>query len=107
MPQYALRLMFEWGGGCLWCGNDTARDRFGVGPVEDCLPLGPDTRRRLEQLSRWHDGALDWKYPPDPSPWLPDEWERFGRAATDLLAVIRAELGSDFDVTYGSGEQPR
>lgn len=30
-PRYHLRLMFEWGGGCLWSGNDAARDAFDVG----------------------------------------------------------------------------
>lgn len=25
---YKVRLMFEWGGGCIWCGNDAALERF-------------------------------------------------------------------------------
>ena len=98
--HFVLRLMFEWGGGCLWCGNDAARDRFGVGPVEDRLPLTPQTRRRLPELSVWHDGALNQEYPPDPGAWSAAERQRFEQAAGELLAAVQGELGSDFDVVY-------
>lgn len=37
-PQFIVRLMFEWGGGCLWGGNDAARATFDVGPIEERLP---------------------------------------------------------------------
>lgn len=100
-PRYTVRLMFEWGGGSLWCGNDAARDAFGVGNIEDELPLSAETRRRLEELSVWHDTALNWDYPPDPGPWTPEEEARFDRAAQEILQTLRAELGSDFEVVYG------
>ena len=96
--RFTLRLMFEWGGGCLWCGNDAAFAAFGSGPVEDRLPLTPATRQRLVEMSAWHDGALDWNYPPDPSPWTAAERERFDQAATEVLGVVRAELGPSFEV---------
>jgi hypothetical protein len=99
-PRYAIRLMFEWGGGCLWCGNDAARDAFDVGDIEDRLPLSAETRRRLEELSVWHDTALDWDDPAGPSPWTPDEDARFHAAAAEVLERIRAELGPDFQVEY-------
>ncbi len=98
--RFVVRLMFEWGGGCLWCGNDAARAAFGVGPVEDRLPLSPTTRQRLVELSAWHDGALDRKYPPDPSPWSAEERNQFERAAGEVLAVVRAELKPEFEVVY-------
>jgi hypothetical protein len=98
--RYVIRLLFEWGGGCLWCGNEAARRTFGVGPVEDRLPLTPNTRCELQRLSAWHDGALDWNHPPHPGPWSDAEHQRFEKAASEVLAVIRAELGSDFEVVY-------
>lgn len=99
-PRYRIRLMFEWGGGCLWCGNDAARDAFDVSDIEDRLPLSDETRRRLGELSVWHDTALDWDDPAGPSPWTADEDARFDRAAAEVLERIRAELGPEFEVEY-------
>ena len=98
--RYHLRLMFEWGGGCLWCGNDAARDAFDVGPIEGRLPLSSQTRQRLEELSAWHNRSLDWDDPAGPGPWPPDEYARFEPAAGEVLERIRAELGPDFHVKY-------
>jgi hypothetical protein len=99
-PRYVLRLMFEWGGGCLWCGNEAARAKFDVGPVEDLLLLSPETHRRLDELSVWHDQALNWDYPPDPGPWSPEEYERFDQAANELLMAVKDELGPEYEVRY-------
>src|SRR5215207_3521401 len=98
--RYVVRLMFEWGGGSLWCGNDDARERFDVGPIEERLPLSTGTRRRLDELSRWHDQSLDWANPPDPGPWTAEEGARFNQAAKELRATIQAELGPGFEVVY-------
>ena len=98
--KYVIRLMFEWGGGCLWCGNDLALKTFDVGPIEDRLPLSDSVRSRLAEMTAWHDGSLNWEYPPDPGPWTPEEYSRFEKAASDVLAIIRAELGGDFEVVY-------
>jgi hypothetical protein len=97
---YRIRLMFEWGGGSLWCGNAAALDRFDVGAIEDRLPLSPQTRERLEELSVWHDQSLNQEYPPDPSPWTPDEEARFAAAAEQMRATIQRELGPEFEVVY-------
>jgi hypothetical protein len=94
--------MFEWGGGCLWCGNDAARAQFDVGPIEDRLPLSSQTRRRLHELSEWHDQSLNWAYPPDPGPWTAEEYARFEQAVQELLVVIQSELGPTFQVVYTS-----
>ena len=96
--RYRIRLMFEWGGGCLWCGNDAARERFDVGPIYDVLPVSVEARRCLEELSAWHDGSLNRDYPPDPGSWTAEEYERFEAAVQGILAKIRADLGSEFEV---------
>ena len=98
--RYRIRLMFEWGGGALWCGNDVALERFDVGPIEDRLPISEKTRQRLNELSALHDTALNWEYPPDPGPWTKEENERFDAKATDLLSAIREELGPAYEVVY-------
>ena len=92
--------MFEWGGGCLWCGDDAARQQFDVGPIEARLPLSRPTRRKLEQLSAWHDQSLNREYPPDPGPWSPDESASFDSAAEEILGIIQQELGPDFQIVY-------
>lgn len=98
--RYHVKLMFEWGGGCLWAGNDAALRAFGVGNIEDALPLSDGTRARLEELSTWHDSSLNWDDPAGPGPWTPGEHEDFERAAGEVLETIRTELGPDFHVEY-------
>jgi hypothetical protein len=90
--------MFEWGGGCLWPANAAARAAFDVDHAEDRLPLSAETRQRLEELSEWHDTSLDWDDPAGPGPWTPEEEVRFKEAAEEILEIIRAELGPDFQV---------
>lgn len=99
-PRYHLRLMFEWRGGCLWPRNDAAREAFDGDYAEDRLPLSDETRRRLEELSQWHDTSLDWDDPAGPSPWPAGEFERFDHAAGEVLERVRAELGPDYRVDY-------
>jgi hypothetical protein len=100
VPHYQLRLMFEWGGGCLWSGNDAVLHRFGYGPLDEILPITAATRGRLGELSIWHDRSLNWEYPPDPGPWDEDERERFNSEALGILQTIRSELGPEFVVEY-------
>ena len=97
---FRIRLMFEWGGGSLWCGNDAALKEFDVGPVEEKLSLGDVTLERLNALSQWHDTALNWEYPPDPSPWNPDEYTKFEAEALAFLTELQAELGPEFEIVY-------
>lgn len=95
-----IRLMFEWGGGALWCGNDVASARFCAGPIEESLPLSLETLARINTFSTWHDTSLNWDYPPDPGPWSAAEYSRFDEAVMDLLTVIQRELGGAFVVVY-------
>lgn len=97
---YDLRLMFEWGGGYLWCDNDAARAAFDVGSIEDRLPLSESLRKKLDDLSRLHDVALNWEYPPDPGPWSREEYAAFEDAVCQVLPLLREELGADFSVRY-------
>lgn len=98
--MYELKLMFEWGGGVIWCGNDSARDRYGIGPIEDVLPLSKKVLRKLNDLSELHDQALDWDNPPGPSPWSDREFKAFEQMALETLGILRVELGSEFVIQY-------
>jgi hypothetical protein len=46
----------------------------------------------------WHHASLNWDYPPDPGPWTQAECDRFNAAVAELVAAIRVELGSDYEV---------
>lgn len=98
--RFRIRLMFEWGGGALWCGNEATLAKFSAGPIEEKLPLRATTIERLGHMTRWHDTALNWDYPPDPGPWEAVEYKKFDDAAEALLAVIQEELGIGFEVIY-------
>ncbi|OED49092.1 hypothetical protein AB838_08370 [Rhodobacteraceae bacterium (ex Bugula neritina AB1)] len=92
--------MFEWGGGCLWCLNDAAFKRFDVGPVEESVGLTPQIKERLQQLTEWHDTALNWEYPPDPGSWTKEQYDEFDIAALDVLNKVRLSLGPKYRVFY-------
>jgi hypothetical protein len=98
--MHALRLMFDWGGGCLWCADAATRAALGVGPVEDALPLTPALRDRLDALSARHDTALNWLSPADPGPWSAQDFAAFDLAARALLADLSVALGPGYRLTY-------
>ena len=55
---------------------------------------------RLNELSQWHDTALNWEYPPDPGPWSTDEYAKFEAEALIFLSELQAELGPEYEVVY-------
>ncbi len=105
--KYVLRFFCEWGGGCLWPGNDAAYDDLDLGPydlLDPCpLPLSTGVLNRCRELTRWHDTSLHHDYPPDPGPWRQAECDRFNAAVAALLADIRMELGPEFEVIDRQG----
>ena len=100
MARYEIRLMFEWGGGCLWGMNETAKSKYGYAEIERFLPLSTKTKAKLAKLSEIHDEALDWSNPAGPSSWSPDDFERFELKAQSALRDVQTELGEQFFVWY-------
>ena len=88
--KYRLRLMFEWGGGCIWVGDDATRSAYGVGPIEESLPLADETRSykdltlRARVLARSADALWDAN---------PDEARRLLRRAWE--AAEKADVRED------------
>ena len=98
--MYKLKLIFEWGGGTIWCENAQTRDKFDFGPVEEILNLSKETLDNLGKLTALHDEALNWEYPPDPSPWSQAQFKAFDIEALNILGIVKNELGSEFEVRY-------
>jgi hypothetical protein len=96
---YKFRYFFDPGSGvCLWSGDDGTRERFDY-PVESRkLPLSGNLQRRLDYVVAWYDTAINWDYPPDPSPWSDEEWTRFRGETDALLGALRQALGPDFEI---------
>jgi hypothetical protein len=101
MAQFEVRLMFEWGGPCLWGMNEATKSSWGgYSGLETILPLSDSTKAKLTELTNIHDEALDWTDPGGPSPWSNADFDRFEKEALAILAVIQTELGPDFRVWY-------
>jgi hypothetical protein len=98
--HYQVRFFYDWG--CdspFWCGNEAARSKFGVGPIEpEELGLSAEISEQLRSLRAWHDTALDWDDPLGPSPWTPEECDRFNAVVSQLLELIRAELSEEYEI---------
>lgn len=99
-PEYHLALMFEWGGGCLWCLNDAARQQFNVGPIEKEVGLPIKIIEQMQKLTEWHDSALNWEHPLDPGPWQRAEYEAFDIAALEMLKEVKICLGAKYRIFY-------
>ncbi|MDX8347093.1 hypothetical protein SLH49_03755 [Cognatiyoonia sp. IB215446] len=101
MAKFEVRLMFEWGGPCLWGMNDAAKSAFGgYAGLENTLPLSEDIKAKLFELIEIHDGALDWANPGGPSLWSKQEFDKFETEARSILEVIQTELDDRFLVWY-------
>lgn len=103
LPKYELRFFFEFGPACspLWCKNDAAYKRFGVGPINmDVLGISKNLQSILCQLMDEYQSSLAWDDPGGPSPWSDDEEEKFQRRAWSAYLQIVSELGESFDVEF-------
>ena len=100
MAKFEVRLMFDWGGACLWGMNAAAKEKYGYAEIERVLPITPEISDKLAKLSKWHDEALNWANPAGPSPWTKNDFTNFESAALSLLQVLQDELGDQFHVWY-------
>ena len=100
MALYEIRLMFEWGGCCLWGMNEAAKTKYGYADIERFLPLRIETKAKLAELSEIHDKALNWNDPAGPSPWSRDDFVQFEAKAHSILQDVQAELGDMYLIKY-------
>ena len=113
-PTYRLRFFFDYNcGGCLWCDNDAAYQKFDVGPldaemydlngnvIQDAkIQLPTSIRQRVLELDKLYAESLNWNDPAEQSLWDKNQWESFYNQTRDLHKQIQLTLGDDFEVVY-------
>ncbi|MGW7621541.1 hypothetical protein ACWGLG_37995 [Streptomyces antimycoticus] len=93
----SLRFFFEAGVDTpLW--PEDMDSPYGYPCELDRLPISPATREELTTLSEWYQSSIDWKYPPNPSPWSDEERQAFKQRAHAALVALRRELGTGWTV---------
>jgi hypothetical protein len=99
MARYVFRYFFDPGSGiCLWSANDEARERFDYPVQLSDLGLSENLLRQAIYVMTWHDTSLDWSHPPNPLPWSDSERIRFHQVSENLLAMLREQLGPEFEI---------
>jgi hypothetical protein len=92
-------LWFDPGSGvCLWGANAATVEAFGYPIDTRRLPLTDNLRYALEALIAVFNTSIDWDYPPGPSPWSAEQWQRWRQSGNELLARLRAELGTGWEI---------
>ncbi|TDP97588.1 hypothetical protein [Labedaea rhizosphaerae] len=105
MPR--ARFFFDAGSGSvLWSDDDPARERFDYAIELDALPLSDGLRAELNRLIHAYDDSVDWDYPPNPTPWSPQQCARFNGEVRAAMTRLRAELGPEWEVVDGFRELP-
>lgn len=100
--KYKLRFFFEWGTkGCLWCGNEAAVEKFGVGPVSlDALNLSDGLKTISYNMADEYQTVLNWECPSDPSPWSKEQKEDFLERSQKVFEQTKTELGEDYEIAF-------
>lgn len=113
-PTYRLRFFFDNGcGGCLWCGNEAAYEKFDVGPLdaeifdlngkvsqEARIKLPDSIKKKVLELDKLFSESLSREDPAGNSIWDKSQWENFYSQARELHKEISNILGDDFEIIY-------
>jgi len=113
-PAYRLRFFFDYGsGGCLWCDNEAAYEKYDVGTLdaesydgngnicqEARIKLPDSTKKRVVALDKLYSESLNWEDPAGDSLWNKSQWNAFYLQARELHKEISTILGNDFEIIY-------
>jgi hypothetical protein len=97
--KYRFRHFFSPGSGvCLWPAASSTELAYGLPTDHWKLPITENLKYKLQHIISWYDTSIDWFYPPDPSPWSPEEREQFVRKSGEVLALLKSELGEKYEI---------
>lgn len=106
--KYVISFWFEWGFAYLWPVNEKAKQKFGRGrrvPIENKLPLSPETRAKADELYSWFHTYLDWDFiSVSHCIWKQEECDRFKIAVRQFYEELKIELGDAFEIIYEQDE---
>ena len=89
-----IRFFFDWGAyDCFWGGEED------LIPYE-WLGISEELETTLRDMAKEFQTALDWEYPPDPSPWSEEHKKDFLERAEKVYERILAEIGDEYEVIY-------
>ena len=92
--KQVIWFFFDWGADtCLWNDDDGALDY-------DKFNLSEDLKNTLINMAKEYQTALNWDYPPDPSPWTAEQKEDFMNRSKIVYQQIVNELGEKFEVLF-------
>lgn len=111
---YRLRFFFDFNcGGCLWCDNDAAYQKFDGGILdadiydldgrimqEAKIKLPPIIKQKVLALDKLFADSLNENDPGGASLWNNNQWGNFHKQASALHKEISLALGDDFEVVY-------
>ena len=103
MQKYKLRFFVDWGGGPLWSdASDTFTfERFNGSLVDlEELNVSKGLCEELDSLQEEWQGALNWEYPPDPSPWSEEQFKDFYARLKVAYQRLCEELKDTCDIAY-------
>lgn len=99
--KYKLRFFIEWGGCYLWpdTSDPYTFKKYDVGPI-DPRTLGVSTALcdELDMLDDEYQSALDWEYPPNPSPWTAEHFEDFYTRLRSAYERLCQELKKHYKI---------
>lgn len=99
--KYVIHYWFEWGGQCLWGGDERTKAKYGYAIDTDKLPLSDQTKKLMYEVGKFHDTSLNWNDPMAPSPWGKEDEAKFLKSRLELLEILRREIGDQFEILDG------
>lgn len=113
-PTFRLRFFFDYGcGGCLWCDNEAAYKKYGVGTLdaetydlngkvsqEARIKLPDLTKQKVLALDKLYCESLNWEDPGGDSMWNKSQLDNLHSQIRELYDEISNILGDDFEIIY-------
>lgn len=82
----------------MWGADSFTQETYDY-PVDHWkLPISENLKYKLQHIISWYDTSIDWSYPPDPSPWSWEERKQFIGQSAEVLALLKAELGENYEI---------